>query len=584
VFGVVRSLGVYQVDEVCLPDDGPDDSTGARTAPWAPVLTDTPHDPARDEGVTYVQVGEDLSVRAGPWAPVLADTADPAPAEPPPPPRAARTAHPSRLALAATSLVLAVVWAGAPSLVVPSMVALVVVGVAVGGPAARRLPAVVVPGLVLLGPLLAAAWYGHGWRVLLADPGLAYTSEPADAVHRVLGVPSDALVATWVPHVLHTWWPALAGAVVLVVAVVGLFVDGPAARAVRAAWVVAVVGLVWTTLLVQVPVVHTAEHTGPVFLGPGVAFAQAGLLAAGLVGAERVTRAARESGRRPHKLLAGVMTSVAILVVAAGATSWVWNGREDRAGVHAVTSPVVPAVGQQAFARGSRVLVLAPADGPLRYRLLSADGVQAADQSVAAPTGADGAASELQGVVASLAAGSGEDGAHALADLAVAYVQVPRADDAARAELVGRLDATPGLERVTDGPSGTLWRVAGTAAGSPEVTSWARVVPRADGPATALPGDGRRVWAALAPADVDSTVLLAERTGPQWHAWLDGQRLAPVTIGWRQGFTVPAGASGRLVVAADDGGRTRWLVAQGLVLTVVLLVVVAEALPVRRRR
>lgn len=598
-FGLARSLGVHRVDRVV---------SGLATV----------RPPSADDAAPEEPGGADV-VRSGPVAPSSAWAVASGPVAAPV--FGGRPPRQSRLALAATSLALAVVWAGAPSLVVPSLLALVVVVLVAGRPA-RRLGVVVVPGLVLLGPLLvAAARRDEGWRLLLADPGLAQVVEPAGAVQRMLGVPAaaDHLVPSWVPASLATWWPALSGALVLVVALLALARGGGPGRAVRTGWAVAVLGLGWATVLAVLPVVQAADQTGPVFGGPAVALGQMGLLAAALVGADQAGR--QPGGRQaaaPPVGLTAAFTVAAVAVIATGAASWLWQGETASDGasagqVHTVTGGVVPAVGQQAFASGSRVLVVAPGpdDGPLRYRLLSADGVQACDQSAAATTDAslatDAAVAELQAVVAALASGSSLDESAALGALAVAYVQVPlvaetgeAADPAARgrAELVGRLDATAGLERVTDGPSGTLWRVAAPAVDAraadtkDRVTSWARLVPEGAVPegaeptaaATPLTGDGRQVEATVTAADADRTVLLAERAGASWRAWLDGRRLDPVTVGWRQGFVVPEGAAGQLVVRGDDGvGRTAWLVAQGLVVGAALLVVMAEAVPVRRR-
>jgi len=482
--------------------------------------------------------------------------------------------------VAVTSLVLAVVWAGAPSLVVPSLVALAVVGV-LAGHVGRRLVLMVVPGVVLAGPMLmAAVTRDGGWRLLFADPGLASVAEPARAWHYLAGVPVVEAVPSWVPG-SGTWWLTLAPVVVIAVAFVGLL---GAQRAARAGWVVAVVALVWATVLAALPVVRAADQTGPVFLGPTLALAQAGLLCAALVAADRARRA---SG--PPAWRAAVVT-VAVVTVAVSATTWLWHPRSEGPDqVRAVTSGVVPAVGQQAFVRGSRVLVLAPGTdgGPLRYRLLSADGVQAADQSAAATTSRDRAVAELESVVASLGAGSSVDESAALGALAVAYVQVPAEVGPDRAGLVGRLDATVGLERVTDGPTGTSWRVVAPDR-SATVASWARIVPDGGDPtvgALALASDGKQVRSRVIGVDFSRTVVLAERAGPHWYASVDGRRLEPVRVGWRQGFVLPAGVDGRLVVGGDDEpARTGWLVFQGLVVAAALLVMVAEAVRGRRWR
>ena len=186
-----------------------------------------------------------------------------------------------------------------------------------------------------------------------------------------------------------------------------------------------------------------------------------------------------------------------------------------------------------------------------------------------------------------------------LGALAVAHVVVPPLPDGssdtdpvagARAQLVGRLDATPGLERVTENASGTLWRVrpAVGADGSPAptvVTSWARLAKAAGDvtdPATAVTA------VAATDANVDTTVpagaptrvlVLAERADPGWHAWLDGRSLRSVQLGWRQTFEVGA-AGGHLVVRYDSPTRSGWLA----LLAVTGVVTGLLALPIRRRR
>ena len=83
-----------------------------------------------------------------------------------------------------------------PSLLVPGLLALCVV--ALCAPRRRgRVLLVAVPALVLLGPtLVEAAGRGlAGWRLLVADPGLPSASPAADPVSRLLGVPTDAVLA-----------------------------------------------------------------------------------------------------------------------------------------------------------------------------------------------------------------------------------------------------------------------------------------------------------------------------------------------------------------------------------------------------
>jgi hypothetical protein len=182
-------------------------------------------------------------------------------------------------------------------------------------------------------------------------------------------------------------------------------------------------------------------------------------------------------------------------------------------------------------------------------------------------------------VAARLFAGSSVDVSADLDTLGIGAVLVPPGTDTARGDLAGRLDATPGLERVTATAAGTIWRSAGLGAGT---AGWARIE---------VGGVDGEVEAAL-PASPDGTLdttidegaatrllVLAERSDSGWHATLDGRSLRAVESGWRQGFELGADG-GHLVVEHEPATRVPWLVLAG----VLLLVTVLLALPVRRRR
>jgi hypothetical protein len=248
---------------------------------------------------------------------------------------------------------------------------------------------------------------------------------------------------------------------------------------------------------------------------------------------------------------------------------------------------------------------------------MRADGPQLVDQAAAESTrtlqgdlmepdvAADDAATrEVDELVARLASAATGDVAGELAALAVADVVVPPVPEdlggvtpqvaaAQREELVSRLDSTAGLERVTQNATGTLWRVQATtpldtAAGSVAPTvvpAWARTLPStADvtdpaAPAVAVASADRSVDTVVPAGEADRLLVLAERADAHWHATLDGRSLRSVDGGWRQTFALGAG-SGELVVRYDDPDRGLWLVLQGLVALVTILL----AVPVRRRR
>jgi len=601
--GVARALGVQRVDQVLSglatarrvrDDEGVllDDDAVAQADVATPV-----------RGVPTVptqRVSDDLPGAARPdgAAPVLVGAPDPTG---------------SISAAAGAALAFAVVVAGAPSLLVPGVLALLVT--VLGARRRRgRLLLVAVPAVVLLAPtLVEAARRGlGGWRLLLAGPGLPTAWTGSDPLSRLLGVPSDAsaLVPDGVTGLLATAWPLALGAVVLLLAVLALLRGAPAARAVRAAWIVALLGLATATIAVAVPVGVADGTVVHGWAGPGLSLAWAGLVAAALLGADRVRdRLARRSfgWRQP---LVALLTAVAVVVPLASLAAWSWQTRTgDDVPLHTVAGPVVPAVGQQAQVSPlrSRILALAVGSDAVSWQLMRGDGPLLVDDAAAVSTralrgdlteptvrGADAATDEVQQLVARLASGASGDVAGPLAALAVADVLVPalpagEADSseaaAARDELVSRLDATAGLERVTQNAAGTLWRVRATSAGVEAVPAWARVVgggadvtdPTAT--ALALPSGDRTVDTTVPAGTGTRQVVLAERADAHWHAWLDGRPLRAVDAGWRQGFELPA-SGGRLVVRFDAPDTRLWLGAQGLV----ALVTVLLAVPVRRRR
>ena len=554
-------------------------------------------------------------------------------------------------AAAAASLALAVVAAGAPVLLLPGV--LLLLAVAACAPRGRRLRVVLaaVPALVLLGPLLAeAASRGlEGVRLLLADPGAPLASDPASPVATLLGVPVDgtALVPSWlpgwVPGAVATWWPVATGGAVLLLALIALLRGAPVARAVRLGWFVAAVGLAAALVAGRVAV---GEDDGTVVVGwagSGVSLAMAGLLAAAVLGT-RGTRAWLDRASFGwRQLTAAVVTAVVVVLPLAAWGGWAWQARDGAAAdLTTMDRAVVPAIGRQTQQSedAPRVLALAPsaagpagvasaATGAVDWQLLRGDGPQVLESAAAARTAGRGGAltdlaaaepddadAEVQAVVGTLAAGSSTDVAADLAALAVADVLVPPLPAAegdltraqARTALIGRLDATPGLERITEGDSGVIWRVQPSggavgeeAAGSSDdgaaavpavVTAWARLVPdaraaqdaaglaSADAVAVpAVPGVVARVDAEIGAGDAGRLLVLAERADAGWRATLDGRPLRAVTDGWRQTFEVGA-EGGRLVVTHTAPDRTAWTVAQGAVGLLALLL----ALPVRRRR
>jgi len=514
-------------------------------------------------------------------------------------------------AAAGAALALAVAVAGAPVLVVPALPALLLVAVTVPR---RRLRVLLVPlpALALVGPLLAEAVSrgAAGLRLLVAEPGLPVAAEPAVAWQRLLGLPvaGDALVPAGLPPVLATVWPLALGGVVAALAVLALLRGAPQARGVRVAWLVAALGLATATAVALVPVTAADGAIRPAWTGAPLSLALLGLLGAAVIGADRLRERLARWTFGWRQLSAALVAAVAVLVAVGSLASWAWTA-PDATSLRASERLVVPAVAQQVQqgADASRLLVLAAGDG-VAWTLLHADGTQLVDSAAAAGTraltgglGAPGLAQpdeptvQVSSLAARLAAGASGDVAGELASLAVSGVLVPTeagtdvAASSARVLLVGRLDATAGLERVTSNEAGTLWRVRAAAedggAAPAVVAAWARLVPAgadlADPatPATAVASTGRGVETDVPTGHAGRVLVLAERADPGWHATLDGRPLRAVQDGWRQTFEVGT-AGGHLVLWYEAPLREGWLWAMGLVGGFTLLL----ALPLRRRR
>ncbi|QHT56312.1 glycosyltransferase [Cellulomonas sp. H30R-01] len=610
--GLVRAVGVHRVDQVLSglatarraddedETDPADVDTPVRGVPAVPTVPTQRVSPTTSAAV-------DARTDDAPRTPGLVGAPDPTG---------------SLTAAAAAALAFAVVVAASPSLLVPGTLAVLLVALAAPRRRARLL-LVPVPAVVVAGPLLVTALARglSGWRLVLAEPGLPLASTASDPVARLLGVPADAsaLVPGALGGTVADVWPYLPGGVLVLLAALALLRGRPVARGVRVGWLVAALGLAGATVGTAVAVGVDGSTAVRGWGGPGLSLAWAGLLAAALLGADRLRdrlAAASFGWRQP---LAALLATVAVLAPVAVLGGWTWQARDgDAVALRAQERAVVPAVGQQAQTSplASRVLAVEVRgtgdDEPLAtWQLMRADGPQLDDVAAATSTraltgdldaprvrGADAATQEVDALVARLVAASGGDVAGELAALAVADVLVPALPDAARSDraeralrddLVSRLDSTPGLERVTQTPAGTLWRVRATAdAGQVApvvVPSWARLVPAGSDvrdvtvDALAVAAHDRAVDAPVPAGAADRVLVLAERADPRWRAWLDGTPLRAVDSGWRQGFEVPADG-GRLVVRYDAPDRAPWLAAQGAVLVVTLLL----ALPVRRRR
>ncbi|NCT91346.1 glycosyltransferase family 2 protein [Cellulomonas sp. APG4] len=544
-------------------------------------------------------------------------------------PAPVRYAEPSLAAAAAGGLALVVATAGSPVLLPVALLVLVVVAALT--PHRRRLLWVAVPSLVVHGPLVVDAvsgWARGDWRVLLTDPGLPAATDPAPLWQQLLGLPEPGAPGATVLGADLAWGglgadvvPAAVGALLVVPALLALVRHGAPGRAARAGWVLVAAGLLAGLVATRA---HTAvaEDTSTLttsWSGPAVSVVLAGLVLAGLVGADGLRGRMSRHTFGWRQATAGLLTVAVVAGPAVVLGAWAWDARSWSAGaagdrvLDVRAAPVVPAVGQQMQQSSERLRVLAleSTGESVEAVLLRSDGRRMTEVSravtgsglrgglgAATPAPADDATAEVARTVAALVAGTSDDVGARLAELGVGAVLAPasaaagsdgagpdaeaaRAAADARRSLVARLDATLGLERMTETEAGVIWRVAAAELGT--TSAWARLVRDVDGAPGELiapvPAPGGRIETPLEPGDGPRLLVLAERADTEWRAWLDGRRLRAVGTGWQQAFEVPP-EGGLLVVEHSPTSRTPWLVVQG----VVLLATVLLALPTRRRR
>ncbi|MFD6763609.1 glycosyltransferase [Streptomyces roseolus] len=338
-------------------------------------------------------------------------------------------------------------------------------------------------------------------------------------------------------------------------------------RAVLAAWTAALAGLLFAALS------NGADGTG--WAGPATLAYGAGLIAAGMLGAEggRSRVAAHGFGwRQPVAALVALACAVGPAVAAAG---WMIGGAD---GPLTRRDPVqVPAfVAQMAGEKNQpRTLVLSGSSpGAVDYTLVRGSGARLGDAELTATAEPD---PRLDSVVAKLVAGSGADQTQELSAFAIRYVLVK---DGSPRQMSRVLDTTPGLSRLSQLDGVALWEVDREIARVMVVPPAAKPGTTADVLPLPVPAGPVEAHADIPAGPAGRVLRIADRADEGWTATLDGTALTPTTVdGWAQGFQLPADG-GRLDLTYDEPlAHTAWIWTQ-LGLAVVLVVL---ALPGRRR-
>jgi hypothetical protein len=170
--------------------------------------------------------------------------------------------------------------------------------------------------------------------------------------------------------------------------------------------------------------------------------------------------------------------------------------------------------------------------------------------------------------VAELAAGQGGDQLHTLLDYGIQYVLYPRPElgGPADATMVDILDGTPGLGRQSLSDHYGLWRIV-------EDTGALRTVSEDGLEAEALQVEGSadQLTAEVGEGRTGRRLALAEPADGSWRATLDGTELTEVsTENGTQAWALPV-HGGELRVWHTDLVHTAWVVTQGILLLVVVV-------------
>lgn len=534
---------------------------------------------------------------------------------------------PSWTAAAAAGLALAVVAAAAPSLLIPAVVLIVLCGLMLGR-RGRTVWWALLPSVALFLPFGLSVIDRP--RALLADPGVPLAFEAAPLWQQILGQP-----LLFAPGGGLSGLPFFSGGVipwalvlallvavpVLALAVAALFLPGKRSRTARALWVAALVVLVGGWLAGHVATGVLGDTLVTPFTGPAVSAAGFALLAAALIGAERLLDAADRSMSsrvRQNVMLRSAVALGMVLLLAgplAGMAAWsAQNVLRPAAAAQPADGSAGPPLGTPRLveAGNARTLPATAIDrgtGPEQSRTLlistkengtfdaalmrgagttldSLSTIAAARNIMGAPgqetvRDDDDVTASIRSVVATLVAGQGVDPRPLLERLGAGFVVLRSADTAAQIT-ASRMDAVPGLVAVGQTDVGWLWRI--TPLNQPalqpaDVAHRVRIVDPAGATVALVASKYDDVDTTIAEGPEGRLVVLAERPDPGWSAWYDGRKLTATTSGSAQAFTLPASA-GQLTIRYD----APWALWAGIAQATVFGLTLMLAIPIPARR
>lgn len=465
--------------------------------------------------------------------------------------------RPSASAALLAAVALAVVTTAAPSLLVPAVMAIGVLG-AFAGRTRWRVWTVPVLSLVIAAPALVAAARqgGAAVSVLWREPGPSAAFEPLDSWEILLGADGgERWAAPFQPYAALAYLPG----VMMIALAVAAVVVARTQRSVVLGWGIAALGILGG-VIAQSTVAAWPDQAGaaPLRGWPGTGSSLAILaLAAAVAIAFESRRAELPAKPRLRRALVTSVASLGVVVVCAPVVFLAWPGAGQ--GLAVASSPdVLPLavpLDLNGAARQRALVVSADSAGIIEFSVLSSDGTEyvsgrAFTDSHGAPLArrgtSPGGPAVLAPVVAALASGGAAD-TSVLAAWGVGIVVVAPGSDRVKAAL----DANEDLTLVGGSERGTTYRVGTRPSAGPIARAWLETT---EGTVTLDSSDSSgRVEL---PDTLGGVLVIAVEADPAWRASLDGNELTPTTdeLG-RQAFAVPSGGGELSYEYRDDAHR-----------------------------
>ncbi|GLU49644.1 glycosyltransferase [Nocardiopsis ansamitocini] len=338
-------------------------------------------------------------------------------------------------------------------------------------------------------------------------------------------------------------------------------------------WCIALFGILIAIVLSRITItLPYSTQDATAWPGVALAFAATAMLLSAATAAQSFGDLWSLGGTR--RLFAGGVAALALATPIASAGVWMWNGVQGPLSGDA--PPSVPPFLASYSDDGTqpRTLVITPAeDRTVTYSVLRGREPRLGEPQIPADPASS---AQLDEVVAALVAGRGGDGADLLSEFGIRFVLVasPEVGTTTDLTLVDTVDALPGVRRLQLGDDFALWRLTAE-------TGRLRLLTATDGDgdsgATVLQSGPVNVSTTVPGGQQGSRLVLAEPADGGWRATVDGVELKGSANEFGMQEFELSDAGGRLEITRVGIARQVWLLVQGLLVLVVLVLALPGA-------